>query len=148
MNQKDKRNAALYCQFRDEQFAFYDEYAKSQGILVNTFFVLSVLYDAEAGMTQKEICDAIHHSKQTVSQIINHLARDGYIAFREKTEDRRNKVITLTEAGRKYAEGPVTHITQAEERAMSMLAPKEQKELISLLERYTEYLRRLIKEEN
>ena len=28
MTKEDKKNAYLYCKFRDEQFALYDEYAK------------------------------------------------------------------------------------------------------------------------
>ena len=28
MKKNDKRNAYLYCKFRDEQYALYDEYAK------------------------------------------------------------------------------------------------------------------------
>ena len=27
MTKEDRKNAYLYCKFRDEQFAFYDEYA-------------------------------------------------------------------------------------------------------------------------
>lgn len=36
MNKEDKKNAYLYCKFRDEQFALYDEYAKRHGMLMKT----------------------------------------------------------------------------------------------------------------
>ena len=32
MTKEDRKNAFLYCKFRDEQFALYDEYAKNNGI--------------------------------------------------------------------------------------------------------------------
>ena len=32
MTKEDKKNAYLYCKFRDEQFALYDEYAKRHGM--------------------------------------------------------------------------------------------------------------------
>ena len=35
MTQEDRKNVYLYCKFRDEQFALYDEYAKRHGMLVN-----------------------------------------------------------------------------------------------------------------
>ena len=44
MTKDDKRNAYLYCKFRDEQFALYDEYAKKKGMLMKTLLVLNVLY--------------------------------------------------------------------------------------------------------
>ena len=56
MNREDKKNAFLYCKFRDEQYALYDEYAKSNGLLMNTFLVLNALFYAKAGITQKKIC--------------------------------------------------------------------------------------------
>ena len=53
LTKQDRKNAFLYCKFRDEQFALYDEYAKSNGILMKTFLVLNVLFYAKDGMTQK-----------------------------------------------------------------------------------------------
>ena len=69
MNKEDKRNAFLYCKFRDEQFALYDEYAKRHGMLMKTLLVVNVLfYDSfygKGGMTQTEICRRTFQSKQT-----------------------------------------------------------------------------------
>ena len=70
MTKEDRKNAYLYCKFRDEQFALYDEYAKRHGMLMKTLLVVNVLfYDAfyqNGGMTQKEICQRTFQSKQTV----------------------------------------------------------------------------------
>lgn len=148
MNQitkEDKRNAFLYCKFRDEQFALYDEYAKSNGILMKTFLVLNVLYYAKDGMTQREICDRTFQSKQTVSLIVKNLYKDGYVVLNENTEDKRNKIVQMTDAGRNYAEKPVRHITWAEDTAMSMFTPEEQEQLISLSRRFTGNLTKLVK---
>lgn len=64
MTKENRRNAFLYCKFRDEQFALYDEYAKSNGILMKTFLVLNVLFYAKNGMTQKEICERTFQSNK------------------------------------------------------------------------------------
>lgn len=147
MTREDRKNAFLYCKFRDMQFAFYDEYAKRNGMLMKTFLVLNALFYAKDGLTQKEICDKTFHSKQTVSLIVKNLLQDGYVTLTENAEDRRNKIVCMTDAGRAYAEKPVRHITRAEDTAMSMLTPEEQETLISLSRRFTQNLEKLVKSE-
>lgn len=66
MTQEDRKNAYLYCKFRDEQFALYDEYSKHHGMLMKTLLVVNVLFYAKDGMTQTEICRRTFQSKQTV----------------------------------------------------------------------------------
>ena len=90
MTKEDRKNAFLYCKFRDEQFALYDEYAKNNGILMNTFLVLNVLFYEKDGITQKEICKRTFESKQTVNLIVKSLLKDGYVTLEENTEDKRN----------------------------------------------------------
>lgn len=147
VTKEDRRNAFLYCKFRDEQFALYDEYAKSKGMLMKTFLVLNVLFYAQEGMTQREICARTFHSKQTVSLIVKNLLQEGYVSLTENADDRRNKTVRMTEAGMAYAEGPVRHITRAEDRAMSMLSPEEQKQLVDLSRTFTKNLAMLVQQE-
>lgn len=146
MTKQDRKNAFLYCKFRDEQFAMYDEYAKSNGILIKTFLVLNVLFYANDGMTQKQICERTFQSKQTVSLIIKNLLIDKYVTLEENIEDKRNKIVKMTEVGRNYAEKPVRHITNAEDTAMSMFTPEEQEALIDLSRRFTRNLEKIVKE--
>ena len=148
MTKEARKNAFLYCKFRDEQFALYDEYAKSCGILMKTFLVLNVLFYARDGMTQKEICGRTFQSKQTVSLIVKKFLQDGHAELAQNTEDRRNKIVRLTGEGRAFAEKPVRHITDAEDAAMAMLAPEEQAQLIDLSRRFTQNLTELVKGED
>ncbi|MDD4510393.1 MAG: MarR family transcriptional regulator [Oscillospiraceae bacterium] len=147
MTKDDKRNAYLYCKFRDMQFALYDEYAKKNGLLMKTFLVLNALYYAKDSMGQKEICDRTFQSKQTVNLIIKNLLKDGNITIEGDKEDKRNKLIYLTEKGRAYAKKTVVHITWAEDTAMSMFTPEEQEKLISLSTTFTKNLTALIHQE-
>lgn len=148
MNKEDRKNAFLYCKFRDEQFALYDAYAKSNGILMKTFLVLNALFYAKDGLTQKDICERTFQSKQTVSLIIKNLLDNGYVTLSENAGDKRNKTVRMTDAGRGYAEKPVRHITNAEDMAMSMLTPEEQAQLIDLSRRFTNNLTELVKGED
>ena len=151
MTKEDKRNAYLYCKFRDEQFALYDEYAKRHGMLMKTLLVVNVLfYDSlysKGGMTQTEICQRTFQSKQTVNLIIKNLLTENYVTVTEVPENKRNKIVQMTEAGRAYCEKVVRHITWAEDTAMSMLTAEEQKQLIDLSRTFTKNLTKLINQE-
>ena len=147
MTKEDKRNAYLYCKFRDEQFALYDEFAKRHGMLMKTLLVVNVLFYAKDGMTQTEICKRTFQSKQTVNLIIKNLLSDGYVTVTEVPENKRNKIVRMTESGKGYCEKVVRHITWAEDTAMSMLSVEEQKQLIDLSRTFTKNLTELIHRE-
>lgn len=151
MTKEDKKNAYLYCKFRDEQFALYDEYAKRHGMLMKTLLVVNVLfYDsfyAKGGMTQTEICQRTFQSKQTVNLIIKNLLAESYVTVTEVPENKRNKIVQMTEAGRTWCEKVVRHITWAEDTAMSMFTAEEQKQLIDLSRTFTKNLTKLVNQE-
>lgn len=147
MTKEDKKNAYLYCKFRDEQFALYDEYAKRHGMLMKTLLVVNVLFYAKDGMTQTEICRRTFQSKQTVNLIIKNLLADSYVTVTEMPENKRTKIVRMTEAGRAYCEKVVRHITWAEDTAMSMFTEEEQKQLIDLSRTFTKNLAMLVNQE-
>ena len=147
MTKEDRKNAYLYCKFRDEQFALYDEYAKRHGMMMKTLLVVNVLFYAKEGLTQTEICQRTFQSKQTVNVIIKSLLDDQNVTIDEMTENRRNKLVQMTEAGRTYCEKVVRHITWAEDTAMSMFTPEEQKRLIDLSRTFTKNLTLLVNQE-
>lgn len=104
MTKQDKKNAYLYCKFRDEQFALYDEYAKRNGMMMKTLLVVNVLFYAVDGMTQKEISRRTFQSKQTVNLIIKNLLAENYVTVTEVPDNKRNKIVQMTDAGRAYYE--------------------------------------------
>ena len=148
MTKEDKKNAYLYCKFRDEQLALYDEYAKRHGMLMKTLLVVNVLFYARDGMTQTEICKRTFQSKQTVNLIIKNLLSDRYVTVAEAPGNKRNKIVRMTEAGKTYCEKVVRHITWAEDTAMSMFSAEEQKQLIDLSRTFTKNLTELINQES
>ena len=147
MTKEDRKNAYLYCKFRDEQFALYDAYAKRNGIRMNTFLVLNVLFYAKGGLTQHDICEKTFQSKQTVNLIIKNLLEISYITVVEVPENKRTKIVRMTETGRAYCEKVVRHITWAEDTAMSMFSPEEQKQLIELSRTFTKNLTMLVNQD-
>ena len=147
MNKEDKKNAYLYCKFRDQQYALYDEYAKRHGMLMKTLLVVNALFYNKDGMTQTEICKRTFQSKQTVNLIIKNLLSGSYVTVAEVPENKRNKIVQMTAAGRAYCEKVVRHITWAEDTAMSMFTPEEQKNLIALSRTFTKNLTKLVNQE-
>lgn len=147
MTKEDKKNAYLYCKFRDQQFALYDEYAKRHGMLMKTLLVTNVLFYAKDGMTQTDICQRTFQSKQTVNLIIRNLLAEDYVTVTEVPANKRTKIVRMTDAGRDYCEKVIRHITWAEDTAMSMFSPEEQKTLIDLSRTFTKRLTDLINSE-
>ena len=147
MTKEKRKNAYLYCKFRDEQFALYDEYAKRHGMMMKTLLVVNVLFYAKDGMTQKDICQRTFQSKQTVNLIIKNLLAENYVTVTEVPENRRNKIVRMTDAGRAYCEKVVRHITWAEDTAMSMFTPEQQQQLIDLSRTFTKNLTMLVGQE-
>lgn len=136
-----KKNGNSFCIFWNQR------YIK----LMKTLLVVNVLfYDAfyqKGGMTQKEICRRTLQSKQTVNLIIKNLLAENYVTVTEVPDNKRNKIVQMTDAGRAYCEKVVRHITWAEDTAMSMFTPEEQKLLIDLSRKFTKNLAMLVNQE-
>ena len=151
ITKETRKNAYLYCKFRDQQFALYDEYAKRHGMLMKTLLVVNVLYYddfyGKGGVTQTEICKRTFQSKQTVNLIIRNLLNDSYVTVEERKENKREKLVRMTEAGKRYCEKTVRHITWAEDTAMSMFTQEEQKQIIELSRTFTKNLTELMGQE-
>lgn len=129
------------------QTVLYDEYAKRNGMLMKTLLVVNILFYAKEGLTQKDICNRTFQSKQTVNLIIQNLLKEEYVTVEERKENKREKLVKMTDAGRAYYEKTVRHITWAEDTAMSMFTEEEQKQLIDLSRTFTKNLTRLINQE-
>lgn len=140
-------NVVRYVRLRDTQFDVYVRYAKRFGIPVKSLFVLNTLYYTPEGCNQMEICLKAYSSKQTVSAIIKGYLERGYVEFAELPADRRNKLVRLTKAGRRYAEAIVPPLTGAETTAMARLTPEQQTLLVELTTMFGSHLRELLKDD-
>lgn len=131
-----------YCRLRDRQTAVHDGCAKRHGLTVNELFVLDILWFAEDGCTQKEICERLSANKQTVNAIITRFNKQGYILFKAVKEDRRNKKIVLTESGKAYAKNIIPPAADAENLAMADIPIEKVAELVALTTTFTENMER------
>ena len=136
-----------YCHLRDVQYAAYTNYARRFGLTTNELFVLDIIWFAPEGCTQAEICTRMSATKQTISAIIKKFMQLGYLTLTEAPEDRRQKIICLTESGRRYVKKVIQKIrcvnirtADAEIDAMAELDGTDIAELVRLTEKFSEMM--------
>ena len=78
--------------------------------------------------TQKEICKYSYSNKQTVNSAVKRLRENGLLEITPSEESKREKIITLTEKGKKYAEKYILPMLEAEQNALLKMG-KEKREL-------------------
>lgn len=123
---------------------FYNEYAKSVGLTLQSLKVLSILH-REKTCTQKYITQVSYLPKQTVNAIIKGFNEQGIITNPVTADsDKRNKNIFLTEKGEKYADEIISRARSAEYRALEKLGEERRK---SMVESIILYRNNLILEE-
>ena len=138
VNQEINTLVNAYCRLRDRQYAVYSRCAKRHGLTANELFVLDILWFAPEGCTQTEICERLSANKQTIAAVIDRFRKKGFLWYEEVAEDRRNKRIRFTEAGRQYAGAVIPPAADAENLAMAELGIEKLTELVNLTATLTE----------
>lgn len=113
----------------------YEEYAKKHGLTYMSMFILQLISD---GTTQKELCQTLYFSKQTISKVIQSFERKGLIELSNSGKDKRYKLIYVTEKGKQFQKEVIPALVDAELGAFFSLSEEEQETLTGLWERYTE----------
>ena len=113
---------------------FYDEYTKHLGITLSTSKVLGVLLKNE-NCTQKDIIQQVHLPKQTVSAIIKTLEKqEMLISSVNIKEDKRNKIITFTPNGYKWATNIINEMKKVIYNSLQALGDEKITTFISILQ--------------
>lgn len=121
-----------YCKLRDVQFAAYELYARKHNLTAKELFVLDLIWFAEDGCLQSEICERLSATKQTISAIIKKFWKLGYLSLTEAENDRRNKIVRFTDAGKEYAGEIIPPAASAENDAMAELEEKDIIEMVRI----------------
>lgn len=119
---------------------FYNEYAKSVGLTLQSLKVLSILH-REVSCTQKYITQMTYLPKQTVNAIIKGFNIQGLVTEPiESNSDKRNKNVSLTEKGKKYAEEIISKAQKSEYRALAQLGEKRRTAMVEAIVFYAKSL--------
>lgn len=76
------------------------------------------------------------YSKQTINSAIKTLTARGFATLEFAEGSRKNKVVSLTEEGRRFAERYALPALKAEQRAFGALEPCEQREIMRLIGKF------------
>lgn len=121
----------------------YRLWAKKNQINYNTLLVLYTL-DEKTICTQKQICACWALPKQTVHGILAEFDKKGYICDQVNPANRKERLISFTDAGKQYADQILQPLYAMEEKAMLEMNEASRQHLIESNEQYYELLRKEI----
>ncbi len=113
-----------YFQIMQSMDSLYEEYARKNGLTYMSLYILETLYE-QNGCTQKKISEVTLYPKQTVNMVIRSFMEKGWVELEQSEDDRRNKRVELTEAGRQFARKTVETFWSAGSNAFAELGAVE-----------------------
>ncbi|MBM6676688.1 MarR family transcriptional regulator [Olsenella uli] len=119
-----------------ESDKLYYELARGCGLSETAYWIIYALEASGGSVTQRQIAGDFSYSKQTVNSALKTLAARGLVELVPAENDRRTKLVSLTPAGRAFADERVRPAIAAEDRAFTSLAPAERAELLRLVRAY------------
>lgn len=123
-----------------ETDAIYNNLAKQSGLSDCSFWIMYSLRDSEGECTQKELCDQWTFNKQTVNSAIKSLEKSEYIVLTSSKEDKRSKLIKLTEQGILFAKENIDYVFEVEELAFLRMSPAQRTAIIEVNRTYQNML--------
>ena len=114
-----------------QQAAFRDFAASVQGLSPGRVGLL-ILIDANPGVTQSRLAEAVRRDRSTMVGVIDLLEGRGLVE-RRRGDDRRTNGLWLTRSGRQLLAKALRRIAEHERRIASRLSPAERRRLLQLL---------------
>lgn len=114
----------------------YEEWSKEQGLSMNGYLILYSFYDETGVPTQKSISQKWMIPKQTVNTILKDYMQRGYIETVSMPEDKRNKILKLTESGKAYADEIIGKLQEKELFVMQELGIENMAKMNDIMERF------------
>lgn len=108
----------------------YHDWARHHNISQKTLFVLYEIYHTDSPCTQVSICEKTSYQKQTVSQIVNSLEKDGLLYRTKNPRDLRNKILHLTMEGTTYTRSLLSELENLEIQAFETMDATDRKKVI------------------
>lgn len=122
----------------------YNELASKVGLSYNQMVILYYL-QSHNNVTQKNIVNDMLIPKQTINTILNNWINAGYISFENKLT-KKNKIILLTEFGKKELEPKITFAMDKEAIILERLGDVTKSLVLSNLN-YLKIMKEVIKNE-
>ncbi|MCV7068278.1 MarR family transcriptional regulator [Mycolicibacterium farcinogenes] len=108
----------------------------AHGLTMWGYVVLSAL-DRSAVRTQAALAEAIGADKTRIIRTLDDLQRQGFIEREPDPDDRRVRLLAITEAGRAVKDAAQREIQRGEERWLGELSAEERAVFLRALKRLT-----------
>lgn len=134
--------------FRDVSIEFnaaYLSFAKACGLPDSEYWTL--LLASEGVKTQHEISTRLHLSKQTLNSALKSLERKKLVSLVPSSQNRRMKIICLTEPGKRFVQERVLRVNLLERQAWQSLTESERSSLINLTKKFSGSIRSSLEQE-
>lgn len=128
-------------QQRKEQDAIYHNVAVKYGLSDTAMWVLYIVSESEAVVTQQELCRQCFCAKQTINTAITGLVKNGFAVLEVIPGTRNQKKIILTDKGVALTQNTTDRLREAEQRAYGKLAEAELQAYLEMTSRLTVALR-------
>lgn len=138
MNNWDKSIKAITSAV-DRTDYLYEKWAKKQGVNNYVSRIMYMLYLSGVNR-QKETVENYGMPKQTVNTVITELQKKGYIILIPDENDKRSKIIKLTQEGINYANKIVTPLLDCEIRVLKKMGTQRVEMLIDTMNQYADLL--------
>lgn len=125
---------------RRAQARVFDDFMRAldaEGVSPGQFGVLTLI-DANTGLNQSALAEAIGIERSTMVAVLAHLEKRGLIERRPSPADRRAKVLSLSIAGAQLLGKAVPKVRRHEDTVFAALTTAERKTLTVLLRKVME----------
>lgn len=109
----------------------YGHFDNVLGVNSYIFKVLHALVVSDL-RTQKDIMQNYEMPKQTINNVILSLQKQGFVEVAISPNDKREKIINLTQSGKIYAQDFITQYTDFERQIYQRLGAKKLEKLIEI----------------
>lgn len=114
----------------------------ARNLTMSQMHILMALYHApEKTRTLKELEGVFHNAQSTVAGLVQRLEKKSLVSCAVSPDDRRVKVVCLTDGGGRACRNAHTDMLPVERLIASCMSPEEQTTLRTLLARVCETLR-------
>lgn len=126
----------------DQQKSIYENYAKENGLQGRSLQLLLWIYYNQKGVSQSYLVEKTLLSKQVVNATIQVWQKKGYVELVSTENDKRQKLVKLTEKGNQISKKILDPLETVEVRALSTLSYEERQLFQTLFSRYTQTLKK------
>ena len=127
----------------------YEKWASRFGLTLNEMQIYYEIMDSQQEtITQKKLCEALEAPKTSVNSIIKKQMTMGRIDLQVNPQNKREKMISLTEEGKLFAKEVILPLFQYEEDIITQFKEKDIDMIIAIQKQFADMLLMKVRDTN